>query len=260
MPRRARVGDARRARSRARPARGRRPRVRGRDERRDRPAQGGHVAVSRRPAAMGTRATSAMTAADQERARERVRRRPPHLVGQVGVQAAVVGPVAGRGVLRAEGGPQVGQPVARRAGALGRSRRRAAAWPASESAELSTSDRPRPLGGGLLGEQVGREDRRQDQEAEHDPAWRAPIVQPPWIASEPEPGEGVAGEAGERQREPAPISTCGASVQPMYADGTSASAARPPAIRITPAAAEPAERSRGRSGGGASRALRRGSP
>ena len=162
-------------------------------------------------------------------------------------QLVVRGPVGGRGVLRAERRPQVGQAVPRRAQALV-DRVAQPQLGLEREPRVEHERRPRALGGGLLGEQVGREDRRQDQRGRRPRRRAAPRSSSRrGSPASPTPARASRVSPGSVSARPAPISAWGRSVQPMEADGTSASAARPPAIRITPAAAQ-AGRIRGRPG------------
>ena len=68
------------------------------------------------------------------------------------------------------------------------------------------------------------------------PAWRAAIVQPPCTACAERPASARSVSAESASPRPAPIASCGGTVQMASARGSQPSAARPPAIRITPEA------------------------
>ena len=70
------------------------------------------------------------------------------------------------------------------------------------------------------------------------PAWRAEIVQPPWIACGARPCERRLGQRREHQGEsPTPTRTWGGTVSATSALGSSARPPSPPETRIAPAAA-----------------------
>ncbi len=69
------------------------------------------------------------------------------------------------------------------------------------------------------------------------PAWRAAIVQPPWIACGERPASAASVSAESVSASPAPTSAWGGRVSNTEASGRRPRPARPPAIRITPAAA-----------------------
>ena len=69
------------------------------------------------------------------------------------------------------------------------------------------------------------------------PAWRAEIVQPPWIACGARPPSAVSVSAERTSARPIPTRICGGIVSAIVAFGRKARPARPPETRIAPAAA-----------------------
>ena len=69
------------------------------------------------------------------------------------------------------------------------------------------------------------------------PAWRAEIVQPPWIACGARPPSAVSVSAESTSESPIPIRICGGRVSATSAFGRKARPASPPETRIAPAAA-----------------------
>src|ERR1700733_8537070 len=67
------------------------------------------------------------------------------------------------------------------------------------------------------------------------PAWRAEIVQPPWIACGARPPSAVSVRAESTSERPMPTKTCGGRVSATSACGSSASPPSPPETRIAAA-------------------------